>query len=86
NQSAENWQSISQIGLDELFIQLTQSIKEYNTDALPLVEQLSQLAVLRPQRQLVTELKQAIGQFDFTRGLELLIEIQAWAKQQLAKE
>lgn len=86
NQSDEKWQSISQIELDELFIQLTQSIKEYNTDALPLVEQLSQLAVLRPQRQLVTELKQTIGQFDFTRGLELLIEIQAWAKQQLAKE
>ena len=86
NQPDEASQSISTTELMQLFAQLTQNLKEYNTDALPLVERLSQLTVLQPQRQLIAELKQATGQFDFSLGLELAIQLQEWAQQQLAKE
>jgi len=86
NQPDEASQSISTTELMQLFAQLTQNLKEYNTDALPLVERLSQLTVLQPQRQLIAELKQATGQFDFSLGLELAIQLQEWAQQQLTKE
>lgn len=86
NQPDEASQSISTTELMNLFAQLTQNLKEYNTDALPIVERLSQLTVLQPQRQLIAELKQATGQFDFSLGLELAIQLQEWAQQQLAKE
>lgn len=86
NQPDEASQSISMTELMRLFAQLTQNLKEYNTDALSLVERLSQLTVLQPQRQLIAELKQATGQFDFSQGLELAIQLQEWAQQQLAKE
>ncbi|MGL4616073.1 MAG: response regulator, partial [Shewanella sp.] len=86
NQPDEALQQITNDELMALLTQLRQSFKEYNTDALTLVEQLSQLTVLQPQRQLIQALKQATGQFDFSLGLERLIELEEWAEQHLRKE
>ncbi|MGL4712089.1 MAG: hypothetical protein ACRCWP_05880, partial [Shewanella sp.] len=69
-----------------LLSQLEQHFKDYNTDALTLVEQIIGLKVLQPKKLLLEELKQAAGQFDFSLALERLIELRAWAEKHQIKD
>ncbi|MGL5047170.1 MAG: Hpt domain-containing response regulator, partial [Shewanella sp.] len=79
-------QPISMTALLTLLTQLELHLKEYNADALSLVDQLSRVSALQPKRQLLEELKQAAGQFDFSLALERLITLRTWAEKHLNME
>lgn len=63
---------ISDDGLSALLLQLEQSLEQYNTDALELVDKLTHAPQLQPHTSLLKQLKIDVELFDFEQASERL--------------